>query len=150
MAETYAEMSRRHRKEMDAFPCFWAYSAEQFEEGMRKLGLDPGKKSDKDKIVPGIVGGMFLESENRTRLAVMLARHKKELSAAIAADKKGDRNGFTFEMFRHELANHEYPYTRDPEETLDALGISWESLEASPAMQKALELAEKAVVKDAV
>ena len=37
----YLEMQIRHQKEMDAFPMFAAFNQQQFEEGMKKLGLKP-------------------------------------------------------------------------------------------------------------
>lgn len=51
-------------------------------------------------------------------------RLKEEREAAIAEDKTGD--GFIYQMFLCELSNHEYNYTEDVEETLDALGYTWE------------------------
>ena len=52
----------------------------------------------------------------------MFRQHKRQRKIAEAADKTG--NGYLLEMFRYELANHEYGYTRDPEPALDALGLT--------------------------
>lgn len=38
----YQEMQDRQQKEFNSFPCFFAFSQEQFDEGMKKLGLKPG------------------------------------------------------------------------------------------------------------
>ena len=39
----------------------------------------------------------------------MFRQHKRQRKIAAAADKTG--NGYLLEMFRYELANHEYGYT---------------------------------------
>lgn len=38
----YQEMQDRQQKEFNSFPCFFAFGQEQFDEGMKKLGLKPG------------------------------------------------------------------------------------------------------------
>ena len=43
----YVELKRRQEKEVNEFPMFFAFSKEQFSEGMKKLGLEP---DEKDKI----------------------------------------------------------------------------------------------------
>ena len=57
----------------------------------------------------------------------MMDRFDRELQEAIANDSTGD--GFIYEMFLYELESHEYGYTRDPEEALDALGYTWEQVQ---------------------
>lgn len=71
----------------------------------------------------------------------MFARHRKELEEAIAADKAGDN--FIYEMFLTELSNHEYGYTGDVQDTLDALGITPQYMEAMPQLKAGLDLASK-------
>ena len=56
----------------------------------------------------------------------MMKRHDNELKEAIAADLTGTE--FIYEMFVYEMANHEYGYTGDPEDTLNALGFSLEDV----------------------
>ncbi len=41
MAETYIQMKQRQQKELNEFPCFFAFSDEQFNKGMEKFGLKP-------------------------------------------------------------------------------------------------------------
>lgn len=54
-------------------------------------------------------------------------RLHEELQAAIAQDTTG--SGFIYEMFLCELADHEYGYTQDVGETLDALGYTLTALD---------------------
>ena len=76
----------------------------------------------------------------------MFARHRKELEEAIAADKAGDN--FIYEMFLTELSNHEYSYTGDVQDTLDALGITPQYMEATPQLKAGLDLACKKAIQD--
>lgn len=52
--------------------------------------------------------------------------------AAIKADHAED--GFIFQMFRDELNNHEYNWTGDVSDTLEALGLTLEEIESNPAL----------------
>lgn len=115
---TYKELKQRQQAEVSAFPMAFAFGARQFEEGMKKLGLEP---SEREKIV-SIGGGGFIRKDDQEALMEMFRQHKRQRKIAAAADKTG--NGYLLEMFRYELANHEYGYTRDPEPALDALGLT--------------------------
>lgn len=101
---SYTELKKRHQKEVNAFPMFFAFSDEQFVEGMRKLGRAP---SETDKVYRTWAGGFYQKSDAPARRE-MLDRHEREHQNAIAADKI--RNGYIFEMFYYEMANHEYGF----------------------------------------
>lgn len=138
MANKYLEMKAKHEQEVNDFPMFFAFSQKQFDEGMETLGLDP---SETDKIYKlGNTGGYYRKSDSEA-LKEMFLRHSQEEADAIAADKTGE--GFIYDMFNYELANHEYGYTRDPESTLDALGMTMEQIEANPALLAGWKKAEK-------
>lgn len=140
--ELYPEMRNRHQTEFNAFPCFFAFSDWQFEEGMKKLNLDPVK--DIDKIYSGPGGMIYKRSDSKT-LKEMIDRHSKELQNAIQ-NSSGEVNDFLFSMFKYELANHEYSYTYDYEDTLDALDMTLEEINADPNKKRAFNLARKYVL----
>lgn len=48
-------------------------------------------------------------------------------------------------MFLCELSNHEYNYTEDVEETLDALGYTWEQIMADKRLLHGLKMAQKKI-----
>ena len=48
-----------------------------------------------------------------------------------------------YQMFRSELANHEYGYTGDIEETLDAVGVTLDDLNKHENLRKGLAKALK-------
>ena len=61
------------------------------------------------------------------------------MEEAIAADETGE--GFIFEMCLYELDNHEYGYTMDTEDTLDALGYTVEEVLGNPRLKRGIEKA---------
>lgn len=65
---------------------------------------------------------------------------------AIAADKTG--NGFIYDMFLYELANHEYCITYDYEETFDALGLTEKQVNADKRLIHGLQKARKDYLKN--
>lgn len=138
----YVKMRKRQEKEAQALPIGFAFNDEQFADMMCKWNLDPEK--DRDKIVH-IGGGGFIQKKDRELMYGTFKRQKDELDKAIAEDKTGD--GFIYQMFRYELANHEYSYTEDPEEGIEACGLLPEEVYADPALAHGLELACNALTK---
>ena len=126
---TYSELKERQQQEINAFPFIWAFNESQLADGMRRLGLDPEK--DKDKLCSIGAGGVIRKTD-ADAMREMFARHRRELQEAIAADKTGD--GFIFDMFSTELANHEYSYTGDVTDAVNACGLTVEQLNANPAL----------------
>lgn len=120
----------------------WAFNNDQFAQGMKKLGL---QETDTDKIYRIAPGG-FIRKTDADKLDEMFTRHTKERKEAMATDIDG--TSYLFQMFRYELANHEYSYTGDAEETLDALGLTYGDVNSSPAMRAALNAAIEVVCND--
>lgn len=75
----------------------------------------------------------------------MCQRTEKEMQEAIDNDKTGE--GFIKEMFKYELANHEYCITYELDDTLDALGLTIEEINNNQALKHGLELARKEYLK---
>lgn len=141
--ETYTEMRDRHQKEWNDFPMFFAFNDSQFTEGMKKLGLKPSETKKIYKL--GSTGGFYRKSD-ATALREMIDRHHAEEETAIAADIDG--TGFAFEMFYHELANHEYCVTYDVTDALNALGYTMTKINNSEHLLKAFLNAEKQYRED--
>ena len=134
----YREMKERHRKEIAEFPMFFAFSDQQFAEGMQRLGLEPTDTKAIYRL--GDTGGFYRKSDAE-QLRQMLVRHEREMQNAIAEDTTGE--GFIFDMFFYELANHEYCITYDYEDTLGALGLTNEEIRDNNALAAGLKLATK-------
>ena len=139
----YTAMKARHQKEIDAFPFFFAFNNQQFDEGMRSFGLNPG---DTDKIYKlGSTGGFYRRTDSE-RLFEMFFRQAQELSTAIENDATGD--GFIYEMFNYELANHEYIVSGNVSSTLDALGYTFDEINKNKKLLHGLKKAIKAQRSD--
>ena len=132
----YKELKKKQQNEFNEFPFMFAFSNEQFCEGMKKWGLSP---TDTDKIYClGDTGGFYLKTD-APRLREMRDRHERERKEAIANDKTGD--GYIFEMFHFELKNHEYVVSGAIDETLDALGLTADEVNADARLLRGLEKA---------
>lgn len=116
---------------------FFAFSKEQFSEGLQKLGLT----EDDAKHLFRIPGGGYLLAGKAKDFTKMLNDFAEERKAALNDPKTG--RSFAYDMFFCELANHEYCYTGNPEEALDALGYTAEDVEADPMLKDALAQAKK-------
>ncbi len=122
---TYTEMKARHRDEMNDFNgIFFAFSNEQFEEGMTKLGLT---MSDTDKIFKLMAGGFILKERSKDFHA-MIDRHEAERKELKKQEKS------MLEALTYELKNHEYCITYDVTDALNALG--WSKDEIDPKLLK--------------
>ena len=134
--ESYREMRERQQKEFNELPLGFAFSNEQFAEMMKGWGLDPDKDLNKIYRIPG---GGYIQRKDHDHFHEVLERQDAEMTAAKAADADG--TGFLYQMFRYELANHEYGYTGEYEDTLDALGYTWDDINKSEALKHALRTA---------
>lgn len=132
----YAELRNRQQKEFDALPLGFAVSDKQFDEVMRGWGLDPEKDIDKVTRIP--YGG-FIQKKDLDLFHDTVERNSAEMKAAIEADETGE--GFIYEMFLYELDNHEYCYTGETEDTLDALGYTAEEVVADKRLNRGLTMA---------
>ena len=139
---TYQAMKKRHQEEVNAFPMAFAFNDKQFAEGMKKLGLNP---EDTDKIYSLTGTGGFYRRTDAINFHAMLDRHHDELQAAIDSDLTGE--GFIFDMFNYELANHEYSYTGDISSTLEALNLTEDEVNNNKRLRHGLNLAIKAQQK---
>ena len=122
--ETYVEMKARHQKEVNDFPLGFAFNNKQFGEMMENWGLD---ENDADQIYSIGFGG-YVRRKDSESLHDLFNRQEAEKKAAIAGDKTG--YGYIYQMFLEELNNHEYSYTCDLADTLNALGLSADEINA--------------------
>ncbi len=132
----YAELRKRQQAEFNQLPLGFAFSEKQFKEMMEGWGLDPEKDTDKLYRIPG---GGFVQKKDHALLHEMTERHSAELKAAIEADETGE--GFVYEMFLYELDNHEFGYTGDTEDALDALGYTADEVLGNPRLKRGIEKA---------
>lgn len=120
---TYQMLKAKQQKEVNEFPMAYAFGQKQFEEAMKKLGLEP---SEKDKVCSLYGAGDIIRKSDVPEFLDMSRRHKQEIKDAIAADKTGD--GFIFDMFSVELADHEFCITGSYDDALAALNLTYEDI----------------------
>lgn len=138
----YRQLKDKQEKEMNAFPLGACFSKTQFEEMMLKWGLTI---SDTDKIC-SIGGGCYIRKSDRDAFLNMMKRFEQERKDAITADTTG--NGFIYDMFLYELGNHEYCITYDLDETLAALHLTLEQVNADKRLLHGLKKAKRNYLKN--
>lgn len=140
MTNRYAVLRKKQQEEFNKLPLGFAFSNEQFAEMMKGWGLDQDKDTDKIYRIPG---GGFIQKKDHALLHETMDRHQREIDEAIEADLDG--TGFVYEMFLYEMDNHEYGYTGDLEDTLEALGMTSEEIDGSEKLKAGLKKAQKEV-----
>lgn len=135
----YKELKDKQGKEVNDFLekyCFFAFNEEQFKDGCKKLNLDEEK--DLSKLVQ-IVGGGYLLKEKQDDYIKLANKIAEEIEEEIRKDKTG--LGFCYSMFSYELANHEYGYTYELDDTLDALDLTLERINKEANLKAGLDKA---------
>ena len=138
----YQELKDRQQKEFNTFSLGAAFNKEQFANMMAKWNLTV---NDTDKIC-SLGAGCYIRKCDIEAYKNIGLRFKQELDDAIAADPTGD--GFIYDMFLYELANHEYCITYDLEDTLDALHLTAEQVNADKRLHHGLSKAIKNYLKN--
>ncbi|MCR4752029.1 MAG: hypothetical protein K5852_07010 [Eubacterium sp.] len=146
----YKKLRDEQQDEVNSFPLGVAFGNKQFVDMMRKWDLchgSDGQPTDDDyKQIASVGAGVFILKKDAADLKQMMSRHKDELEAAIAADHDGC--GFIKDMFIYELQNHEYPYTGDPEDALEACGLTYHQVMQDERLRKGFLLARSEVLAD--
>ena len=118
--ENYTELKVRQQKEVNDFEgIFFAFNNEQFAEGMQKIGLT----IDDTKQIMSLGAGGYILKTKAPAFAAIFKRHREEKKTRKLEEK------FLFDALVYELNNHEYRYTLDTEQTLDALGYTKETID---------------------
>ncbi len=112
----YEKLRTKHSKEVNDFPMFFAFNEEQLEEGLKKLN------TTKDNLVQ-IGGGGLIRKGDKTKYLDMIKRQHAEDIKAVKDDE------YVYQMFRYELANHEYCITYDYTDTLESSGLEFDKLD---------------------
>lgn len=129
----YEELKAQNQKQFNSFPVGFAFSKQQLNEEMQRLGVD----SEADLI--GIGGGGFIRATDKAAFLAMLEETRERLQNEIDADTDG--SGFIKQMFYTELANHEYCISGNLAETLDACGMTLQEVQESDKLKNGLQLA---------
>ena len=129
MSNLYLELKNKQQTEFNSFPIKFAFSREQEEKGLEELGLASANEAI------GIGGGGFIRESDKQAFYDMLERLDKEHTQMLENPK------YVVDMFKYELANHEYGYTYDLEPTLEACGLTIEEVNNNLILKKGLAAA---------
>ena len=128
--ETYIELKSRHSKELGNFQgIFFAFSNEQFGKGMIKVGLEPDETK---KLFSLGAGGYILKTKSKA-FSEMFKRQEKERKERNKEEK------FLIQSLVYELSNHEYGYTYDAQDAIEAIGFTMETIDKK-VLKKAIKL----------
>lgn len=128
---TYQELRAEQQARISEFLSeygFFAFSQDQYKVGIEKLQTEE---------LVRIPGGGFIRKDKYDEFLTMMHRHFDELQEALKEPETA------YQAFVTELNNHEYSYTRDVTETLEALGLTQEMVNESAVLSAALERAVK-------
>lgn len=143
----YLKLYRTQEKRIHDFIsefAFFAFNDEQLEKGLQKFGIQ--REDMAEHFVRFTGGGFMLKSKVADYMELSNAI-AKETEDAIHDAQTGPQ--FAYQMFYYELCNHEYSYTGDTWETLEALGMNYEEVREDPILFEALRKACKDVIRDA-
>lgn len=135
--EKYRDMTNRHQAEVNALPIYFAFSEKQFKDMLLRMGV----RNPKTELYRSAGGGFYRKADAKL-VRSTFARVAKELRDALTTSYE-----FAVDAFRFELANHEFCITYDPEDTIDALGLTMEDFGMYPMLVDALAEAKRQYLK---
>jgi hypothetical protein len=125
----YTELKKQIADKIGAFEMFFAFSNEQLAQGMEKIGV-----TDKSEIV-SVGSGAFMRRAKVQEYKDLLKEVSKQERDFL---EESEENFYSAALY--ELNNHEYGYTGDNSDALDALGYEMKDL--SPMQKTALRRAQ--------
>lgn len=118
MRQAYLDLQKKHQDEISNFPIAYAFSDEQLQEALIKLGA-----KDTTECVTVFGHGDIVKRENAKPFLDMLKRHTQEVKEAMKDEK------FAEAAFRYEMDNHEYAINwSGDEDVLNCFGMSFDDL----------------------
>lgn len=138
----YILLRDKHQKMVHEFPFGFAYNNEQFDKMMEKWGLGAEDIYNIFEFSPGT----YYQKKDSEMLLKLMEQIDQETKEAIASDKTGE--GYIYDMFYEELANHEYCINLSLRPTLETLGLTIEEVNADPRLLHGLRKARIDYLKE--
>lgn len=136
MRNSYRELIQEQQKRFNNFEgVFFAFGNDQFDAGMRKIGLEP----DDTKNVLHIGMGGYIRKDRSDALDALFEQNRQEMKNAFDSDKTGE--GFILDALLYEMGNHEFAVTWDIDDALRAIGITHKQVEQDSRITHAIDLA---------
>lgn len=137
----YKEFKEQQNKTFNEFikdKVFWAFNQEQFNEGMKKIGLEPTEENKR------LLVGWYNGATRRTdvsRINEFLQKQKDELYKRINQDKS-----FGIQAFYYEFMNQECGISGRFEEARNVLGYTKEDINNNEYLKEVHHEAYKAFI----
>ena len=135
--DSYTDMAVTHQKDVDQFPMCFSIGKKNTYEVLDELEKSLGTRN-LDEVMRTPYGGVILKRDYDSFLH-MFAHHDRE-KKHFESSQRNLINAIKAEMY-----NHEYAYTREPEDTLSALGRDADAF-SDERFSKAWKQAEKIVL----
>lgn len=138
----YLEIKNNNQKRFNDFAekhIYWifAFSNKEFDEKLKEHDLT------KDNIISIGAGGFIKKEHKNLYLKEMDRLYKNDAFKQILDDDEEVKKAFIYE-----LANHEYCITYNLDDTLDALGITFEELKNDKRLLTIMNQARKDYLND--
>lgn len=127
----YKQLKDQLQKQYDALPIKYAFSEMQFKNILKEFETEAGGRVR----LLHIDHGAYILAQDEKLIDEFLERSDRELSEAMKDDE------FLYDAFNYELANHEFCYTDDISDALDALGLTWEQIKDDKRIMRILQKA---------
>lgn len=124
----YAELKKKHQKELNKLPMKAAFGKEQFKKMMEEWGLTTTAE-DVCKI-DMLIGGCYCLKKDTHLFEEHFQRTQKELEEFL----KDDDN--LKSALKYEFSNHECGYTNTPCDALPSLNLTYEKVEKDERLNK--------------
>ena len=137
----YEEYEKTRRKAYDEFTkgkIFYAFNLKQLKEGMESIGLN----LKETKKVAHLGAGAYILIDEIQNYKKFKDKQRKEFEENMQI------YDFAKSAFKSELANHEYCYTMDPYDAINALGYTSNKINNEPLLSKALNAAKKELLDE--
>jgi hypothetical protein len=124
--ETYTELKERQSREFEAFPIAYAFSEKQLQEALLQLNAEK-----QDCCTVG--GGSIIKKTDLQSFKDLINKHDAELKKVFETDE------LLIDAIIYELCNHEYSYTMDSSDTVEALGLDLNDKRVYDCLIKAIK-----------
>ena len=126
----YSTLQNTQQERFNALPIYFAFGNNQFEDLLAKLGAEV-----KELFTFG--AGSIMKKKDKH----LLVEHYRLSTIEDTEAMKDD--AYIYQMFICELGNHEYGYTYDMEDTLNACGYNEETIREDPRIFSICQKARK-------
>ena len=131
----YEEFKKYCSSKLDAFPIMFAFSKEQFELGLKELGVS------KEEVF-SLGNGGFIRNSDKKDFFDLLYNFDEKLEENLKDDE------FILHMFKYELSNHEYCISYNDEEVIKACGLDLDRFNSDENLRKLYEEAKKSYMDE--